>query len=157
MPYSKMDCVIAAPDAGMVIAVAAFTADAERLFELMTDTVEIGRWWGGRRGGSLVTWIGTPEPGAEWRAEGVFSQNRTFTASGVFLQIEPAQRIVQSWLASWDGLSHTEASLRFERVQEGTVLSLVHRGFEGRADACQAQAQIWWKVIKWLRAHLLDE
>jgi uncharacterized protein YndB with AHSA1/START domain len=157
MPFSQMDCVITNPETGMVIAVAVFNADAHTLFRALTDPAEIARWWGGRRGGSAVAWQGKPEIGGEWRAEGVFSRGRTFTASGLFLEIEPGKRMVQSWHACWDQLTPTEASFRFEAVEGGTMLSLVHKGFQGRDAACQTQAQFWWKVIKWLRSHLQEE
>lgn len=157
MPSSKLDCVMSASDAGMVIAVASFPVVPERLFEALTDTVEIGRWWGGRRGGSFVSWIGQPEPGSSWRAEGVFSHGKVFVASGQFLDVERPHRFVQSWQSSWTGPFSTIASIRLELVGDMTVLSLVHKGFEGRHEACEAQAQIWWKIVKWLRVYLQAE
>jgi len=157
MSFSRTDCVMTAPDTGMVIVVAAFAADGNRLFHAMTDPAEITLWWGGRRGGSSVTWRGRPEVGSDWFAEGVFSRGRTFSASGTFLEIDRGKRFIQSWHASWDELIPTEASLRFEPIGGGTVLSLVHKGFLGRDSACQAQAQLWWKVIKWMRPYLQDQ
>ena len=156
MPFSRTDCVMAAPDTGMLIVVAAFAVDGDSLYRAFTDQEEIDRWWGGRRGGSIVTWRGTAEVGGTWQAEGVFSRGRIFTASGKFLDLETGKRIVQSWHASWDDMIPTEASIRFEAMPNSTVLSLVHKGFQGRDAACQAQAQIWWKVIKWLRLYLQD-
>ena len=154
MPYSKFDCVMSFPEAGMVIAAAAFPVEPERLFEALTDTVEIGRWWGGQRGGSSITWVGRPETGASWQAEGAFSRNRVFLASGRFLEVDRPRRLVQSWQSCWAGLLLSEASLRFEPAEGGTALSLVHKGFDGHKDACLAQAQMWWKVIKWLHPYL---
>ena len=151
---SPLDCVKIVTDAGLVIGGATFRVDEERLFTALTDTVEIGRWWGGRRRGSNVTWIGTPEAGSPWWAEGVFSGRRVFLASGHFLEVERPHRFVQSWQSSWAGLELTKASVRLEPGPEGTVLSLVHSGFCGQPEAARAQAQLWWKVIKWLHIHL---
>lgn len=157
MPFSKMDCVMTTPEKGMVIAVATFTVRGDRLYQALTDPAEIDRWWGGWRGGSFVTWSGKAEVGGEWQAEGAFSRGRTFSAKGAFLEIEPGNRFVQTWHSSWDDMVATQASLRFEAVAEGTTLSLVHMGFQGREAALQAQAQIWWRVIKWLRPYLQGE
>ena len=157
MPYSRLDCVMTAPEQGMVIAVAAFTTEPEKLFHALTDPVEIGRWWGGRRGGSQVTWLGKAEAGGAWAAKGVFPGGRSFKATGLFLDVEPRLRIVQTWHASWDAMTPTEASLRFEAHRSGTVLSLVHTGFDDRLESCEAQAQMWWKVIKWMRPYLQNE
>jgi len=157
MALSQNDCVMTSPETGMVIALAVFPVDAERLFRAFTESAEIGRWWGGRRGGSQVTWQGRPEVGTNWRADGQFAKGRSFSASGTFIEIERHSRFVQSWRGSWDGMLLTEVSLRFEPTADGTVMSLVHSGFEGRDAACQAQAQIWWKVIKWLRLHFPEQ
>lgn len=157
MPFSKMDCVMTAADTGMVIVAAAFAVAPDRLFRALTDAAEIGRWWGGGRGGSFVTWRGKAEAGAPWQAEGVFSRGRSFAASGHILEIDPGRRMVQSWHADWDDMALTEASMLFEPFEGGVMLTLVHKGFENREPACQAQAHMWWRVIKWLRPYLQDE
>ena len=157
MELSQTDCVMTSPETGMLIAVAVFPVEAGRLFRAMTEPAEINSWWGGRRGGSSVIWQGRPQAGADWRADGQFAKGSAFSATGKFIAIEPDHRFVQSWQGSWDGMLPTEVSLRFEPAEQGTMLSLVHRGFEGRNDACLAQAQIWWKVVKWLRLHFPDQ
>lgn len=154
MPFSRMDCVMTAADTGMVIVAAAFATDADRLFRALTDAAEIGRWWGGGRGGSYVTWRGKAEVGGVWHAEGVFSRDRSFEAAGHFLEIDPGRRLVQSWHADWDNMMLTEASMLFEPVEGGVMLTLVHKGFKDREQSCQAQAHMWWRVIKWLRLYL---
>jgi uncharacterized protein YndB with AHSA1/START domain len=154
MSLSKLDCVMSAPGAGMVVVAAGFAVPPDRLFRALTESAEIACWWGGRRGGSFVTWSGRAEPGAVWQAEGLFSRNRSFFASGAFLAVEPGRSLVQSWHASWDEMIATEASMKFEATPEGTLLTLVHKGFEGRDAACQAQAQFWWRVVKWLQLYL---
>jgi uncharacterized protein YndB with AHSA1/START domain len=157
MALSQNDCVMTSPEMGMVIAVAVFPVDTERLFRAFTEPAEISHWWGGQRGGSRVVWRGHPEAGKTWQAEGQFAKDRTFSAKGTFIEIERPSRFVQSWQGSWDGMQPTEVSLRFEQTPQGTALSLVHRGFEGRDAARLAQAQIWWKVIKWLRLHFPED
>jgi len=157
MALSQNDCVMTSPEMGMVIAVAVYPVDAERLFRAFTEPAEISQWWGGRRGGSRVTWRGRPEAGAKWLAEGHFAKGHNFSAHGTFIEIERNTRFVQSWQGSWDRMLPTEVSARFEQTAQGTVLSLVHRGFDGRDQARLAQAQIWWKVVKWLRLHFPDQ
>lgn len=154
MPFSRMDCVMTAADTGMVIVAAAFAADTDRLFRAVTEPAEIALWWGGGRGGSHVTWQGKAETGAAWLAEGSFPGDRSFTASGHFLAVDRGNRLLQSWQADWDGMAPTEVSMMFEPVEGGSMLTLVHKGFLGREPSCQAQAQIWWRVIKWLRPYL---
>lgn len=157
MPFARMDCVMTTADTGMVIVAAAYVTDADRLFRALTDPAEISRWWGGGRGGSHVTWRGKAEAGGPWFAEGTFSGNRSFKAAGHFLEIEPGRRLVQSWHADWDDMALTEASMLFEPIEGGIMLTLVHKGFKDRERACQAQAQMWWRVIKWLRPYLQEE
>lgn len=157
MPFSRMDCVMTAADTGMVIVAAAYATDLDRLFHAVTEPAEIGRWWGGGRGGSYLTWRGKAEAGAAWQAEGIFSFDRSFVASGIFLEVEPGRRLRQSWSADWDGMAATEVSMLFEPVEGGSMLTLVHKGFLGREQSCQAQAQMWWRVIKWLRPYLQGE
>jgi uncharacterized protein YndB with AHSA1/START domain len=152
-----MDCVMTAADTGMVIVAAAFATDTDRLFLAVTDPAEIARWWGGGRGGSAVVWQGTPETGTAWRAEGSFSGDRTFVACGQYLTVDRGRRLLQSWQADWDGMAQTEVSMLFEPVEGGAMLTLVHKGFFGRETSCQAQAQMWWRVIKWLRPYLQGE
>ena len=157
MPFSRMDCVMAAADTGMVIVAAAFVTDTEQLFRAVTESAEIATWWGGGRGGSTVRWRGRAVAGESWRGEGIFSRDRCFVASGEFLAVDPGRRLLQSWQADWDGMAPTEVSMLFEPIDGGAVLTLVHKGFLGRDHSCQAQAQMWWRVIKWLRRHLQGE
>lgn len=154
MPFSRMDCVMTAADTGMVIVAAAFATDTGRLYSAVTEPAEIAHWWGGGRGGSYVAWQGKAEAGSPWRAEGVFSRDRSFIAAGRFLSVDPGRRLLQSWQADWDGMADTEVSMMFEPVEGGAMLTLVHKGFVGREQSCQAQAQMWWRVIKWLRPYL---
>jgi uncharacterized protein YndB with AHSA1/START domain len=135
----------------MVIVAAAYATQQTLLFRALTDPADISSWWGGGRGGSYVTWQGKPEAGAAWSAEGVFSRGRSFHARGHFLEIDPGRRLVQSWHADWDGMAPTEASMLFEPIEGGVMLTLVHKGFKDREQSCQAQAHMWWRVIKWLR------
>lgn len=157
MPFSRMDCVMTAADTGMVIVAAAFVTETDRLYHAVTEPAEIARWWGGGRGGSHVTWQGKAEAGSPWRAEGTFSRDRSFIAAGEFLSVDPGRRTLQSWQADWDGMAATEVSMMFEPVEGGAMLTLVHKGFVGREHSCQAQAQMWWRVIKWLRPYLQGE
>jgi uncharacterized protein YndB with AHSA1/START domain len=154
MPYSRWDSVLTAPESGTVIAVAVYTAKPERVFRALTDADEMQQWWGGGRGGSTIVWEGQPKAGTRWEARGEFSGGRIFTAWGEFREVEPDQHYVQSWHTSWDEGLSSEVSVRFKPVKDGTALTLVHHGFINRRDACQAQAQMWWKIIKWLRPHL---
>ena len=157
MELSESDCVMTSQETGTVIAVAVFPVEAERLFRAMTESAEITSWWGGDSGNSSVTWHGKAQAGADWRAVGQFARGGFFSASGTFIEIDPHHRYVQSWQGSWDGMLPTEVSLLFEPTGRGTMLSLVHRGFEGRHDACLAQAQMWWKVVKWLRLYFPEQ
>jgi len=156
MPYSRWDSVLTAPDSGTVIAVAVFTARHDRVFRALTDADEIHQWWGGGRGGSNIIWEGQPEAGTRWEAQGEFPGKRSFKAWGEFLSVEAGQHFVQSWHTSWDDANPSEASVRIKPIKDGTAMTLVHHGFINRREACQAQAQMWWKIIKWLRPHLQE-
>lgn len=159
MPVTRLSHVVINPKAGSLVAVADFKVPAERLFRALTAAEEIGRWWGGSKALPSVLWVGVPLRGTGWRAEGSRIGGRAiFIVFGDFLDVDAPRRIEATWHGSWDALSMTRLSLRFEPVAGGgSVLTLMHQGFLGREAACRRQGRVWYLAIRWLKAYFRAE
>lgn len=158
MPVLKLNNVVIHPESGSIVAVADFKVPPERLFRALTATDEIGRWWGGSKALPNVLWVGVPVKGTGWRAEGSRRAGRAvFTVFGDFLDVDAPRRIEATWHGSWDRLAMTRLSLRFEPVENGSVLTLMHQGFIGRGQACRRQGRLWYLAMRWLTAHFKAE
>jgi uncharacterized protein YndB with AHSA1/START domain len=137
---------------GMLLATVDIAAPAERVFRAITSD-EILNWWGSPDTYRTTKWIGDLRVGGAWRTEGVSKDGKPFAVDGEFLEIDPPQKLVQTWRADWDGKNLTTITWRLEAIDGGTRLTLRHDGFAGRKQACEGHTQGWARVLDLLRDH----
>ena len=87
-----------------------------------------------------------------WRAEGKGKDGKPFAVHGVYLEIDPPRKLVQTWVAAWDGGAETTVTWRLEPAGSGTRLTLRHDGFGDRSESCTGHAEGWERVLGWLAA-----
>lgn len=139
---------------GTIVATVEIAADAERIFRALTTGEEITRWWGSPETYRTTEWSGDVRPGGRWRAAGVSADGTAFSVEGEFVEVVPAQKLVQTWKAAWDGGNTTTITIRLEPIAGGTRLTLWHTGFAGRPDSCRGHPQGWERVLGWLTRYV---
>jgi uncharacterized protein YndB with AHSA1/START domain len=133
---------------GTILATVTIGAPPERVFRAITSD-EVTAWWGSPDTYRTTSYRADLVVGGSWRAEGT-GANGPFAVGGVFLEIDPPRKLVQTWLAQWDGNVPTTVTWRLEPVAGGTLLTLRHEGFAGRPDSCRGHAEGWMRVLGWL-------
>jgi len=78
-----------------------FDAPRERVFRAYTDPELIPRWWGPRRLTTVVQEMDV-RPGGAWRFLALEADGAGIAFSGVYREIDPPERLVQSF--EWEGM-----------------------------------------------------
>jgi uncharacterized protein YndB with AHSA1/START domain len=139
---------------GTILAEIEIAAPPERVFRALTQADEIVRWWGSPEVYQTESWSADLRPGGAWRAGGRAADGTPFSVTGVFKEVAPPSRLVQTWRADWDEGPETVLSYQLEATSNGTRLTLRHDGFGDNARSCQEHAQGWDAVLGWLARHL---
>lgn len=142
--------------AGVVLALVEIAAPPERVFRALT-TDEITQWWGSADTYRTTRYTADLRPGGRWRTEGVGADGTAFSVEGVFREIDPPRKLVQTWVAPWDGNNETIITYNLEAIEGGTRVTVRHEGFSDRRDSCRGHADGWERVLEWLGQHLVPE
>jgi uncharacterized protein YndB with AHSA1/START domain/uncharacterized protein YciI len=143
--------VLADVNGGIILAEVEIAAPPERVFRALTQSDEIVRWWGSPDAYRTESWTADLRVGGSWKADGRGSDGASFTVGGVFLEVDPPRRLVQTWKSDWDP---GETTLTYQLVASdgGTRLTLRHEGF-AEAESCEDHARGWEAVLGWLSRH----
>jgi uncharacterized protein YndB with AHSA1/START domain len=138
--------------AGVVLALVEIAVPPERVFRALT-TDEITQWWGSAELYRTTQYTADLRPGGRWRADGVGADGTAFFVEGVFREIDPPRKLVQTWKAAWDGNNETTITYDLEPFAGGTRVTVRHEGFADRRDSCRGHAEGWERVLEWLGTH----
>jgi uncharacterized protein YndB with AHSA1/START domain/uncharacterized protein YciI len=141
--------------AGNVLATVEIAAPPERVFEALTSSEELVKWWGSDDTYRTHKWTADLRAGGHWRAEGRGADGSPFSVEGDFLEIDPPRKLVQTWTAPWDGGNTTTITYRLEPIEGGTRVTLRHEGFVGRPQSCEGHSEGWERVLGWLGSHFV--
>jgi uncharacterized protein YndB with AHSA1/START domain len=139
---------------GMILAEVEIAAPPERVFRALTQSDEIVRWWGSPEAYLTEAYTADLRVGGPWKADGRGADGAPFSARGVFLEVDPPRRLVQTWNADWDPGPETTVTYQLLPIPKGTRVTIRHDGFAGRPESCAAHAQGWEAVLAWLSRHL---
>jgi uncharacterized protein YndB with AHSA1/START domain len=138
--------------AGVILASVEIAVPAERVFQALT-TSELTEWWGSADTYRTTEYTADLRVGGQWRTRGVGADGKEFSVGGVFREIDPPQRLVQTWVADWDGGNETTITYTLEPVEGGTRVVVRHEGFGERRDSCRGHGHGWERVLDWLETH----
>jgi uncharacterized protein YndB with AHSA1/START domain len=121
----------------------AIAASPETVWELLVDPDQATRWMG-----QAATF--DVRPGGGYRVEVIPGH----TASGVFVEIDPPQRLVHTW--GWEGESGVppgSSTVEYELIPsgDGTLLRFTHRDLPN-AEAAGSHAHGWDHYLERLTA-----
>jgi len=138
---------------GTILAVVEIAAAAQKIFDALTSS-EITRWSGSADTYQTTEWQAEVRPGGKWRASGVGADGHPFNVAGEYLEVLPPTRLVQTWVADWDGGNSTTLTYELSPIDGGTRLTLWHEGFAGRPQSCGGNALGWERVLGLLADYL---
>jgi uncharacterized protein YndB with AHSA1/START domain len=135
--------------AGVILASVEIAAPPERVFRALT-TEELTQWWGSPEEYRTTGYTADLRPGGRWRTVGVGRDGTEFAVEGVFREIDRPRRIVQTWVAPWDGNNETIITYTLDPIEGGTRVTVRHEGFGERRESCRGHGEGWERVLGWL-------
>jgi uncharacterized protein YndB with AHSA1/START domain len=136
-------------------------APPERVFDAITDPVELAAWFGTAGGYRTSDWSFDLTPGGAWSARTRDDAGREGTLGGELLTVDAPHVLELTWRASWDD---RETTVRYDLVPVdidgtlGTELTVTHTGVVACAGAA-AGAEValdaaWDVVVARLASHI---
>jgi uncharacterized protein YndB with AHSA1/START domain len=149
---SRGPASVADVSGGTVIATVDIRVPAERVFRALSSD-EVVAWWGDETMYRTTSWQSDLRVGGAWRAAGVSADGSSFTVGGVYLEVDPPRKLVQTWEPDWDDGPATRLTYLLEAIDGGTRLTVRHEGFGDRAESCRNHGDGWARVLGWLLRH----
>lgn len=141
------------PDQDAISLEVQIAAPPERVFQALTDPTQLMQWWGQKGMYHHTNWTADLRPGGQWRSEGVADSDGTpYNVSGEYIEVDPPQRLVFTWQASWSGSLKTVVAFDLEPAASGTLVRLRHSGFAAAPAAGKEHYQGWVRVMAWMQA-----
>ncbi len=139
---------------GFILATVEIAAPPERVFRALASK-EVCEWW--VRPGVFDTreWTGDVRIGGQWRGSGI-GNGRPFVLEGEFLEIDPPQKLVHTWVAAGLPGGPTTVSYVLEPLDGGTRITLKHWGI-GVPQVCTATCVGWETSFERLAEILANE
>jgi uncharacterized protein YndB with AHSA1/START domain len=153
------------PDQDVVTAEIFIAAPPERVFQAITDPIQMPQWWGQSSMYRLTECKADVRPGGKWSSAGLGKDGSSFRVDGEYLEIDPPRLLVCTWIPSY--ADRLKTVLRWEleprqvhglqhrgpqKVGTGTLVKIHHSGFAGHPDAAKGHSQGWTRVLGWMQA-----
>jgi uncharacterized protein YndB with AHSA1/START domain len=131
-------------------------ATPERVFKALTSTEDVLRWWGAEGAYRTTEWEADVRPGGLWQAGGEAPGGKAHVVSGEYIEVDAPHKLVFTWRPDWDAPNETVVTYLLEATPTGTLLTLRHEGFAGRAAACRNHGDGWSRVLGLLDADFAE-
>jgi len=153
------------PDEDVIHAEIFIAAPPERVFQAITDPSQMPKWWGQSDMYRITEYKAELRPGGKWSSVGVGKDGSSFRVDGEYLELDPPRLLVYTWIPSFAGQLKTVVRWELtprevhglqprgpQKIGNGTVVKIVHRGFAGHPEACQGHQQGWIRVLAWMQS-----
>jgi len=140
-------------------------APPERVFEAITDPIQIAKWWGQTGLYKITERTSDLRIGGKFSSAGVGADGAKFRVDGEYLEIDPPRLLVHTWMPSYGGPPQSIVRWELEsrdvhglqssgprRMGTGTVVKLRHHGFAGFPESCASHSHGWIRVLGWMQA-----
>jgi len=162
-----MATVAITPDQDVISGEIFIAAPPARVFEAITDPVQMQRWWGASDMYCVTDSKADVRVGGKWSSEGVGVDGTKFRVDGEYLEVDPPRLLVYTWIADWTGALKTTVRWELEpqtvhglhpkgpeRAGTGTLLRIRQEGFAGDLAAAAEHSEGWTRVMEWLVAYV---
>lgn len=127
-------------------------ASPARVFQAITDPQQVPQWWGQQGMYRITKWEGDLRLKGKWRSEGQGADGKNFHVEGEYLEINPPHLLVYSWLPSFSNVQKTTVRWELTPHEGGTLVKIIHSGFQGNVRAAKDHSQGWTRVLGWVQA-----
>ncbi len=134
-----------------VVAEIMIAAPPERIFQALTDSAQVPKWWGQKGVYRCTKFEADLRIGGKWRSSGIDGQGQNFEVSGSYLEIDPPRLLVSTWMATWTGDVQTTVCWQLTSVAGGTLVKLTHSGLSAHPELAQSYRG-WPRMLGWLQA-----
>jgi uncharacterized protein YndB with AHSA1/START domain len=163
-----MATVAITPEQNIVTGEIFIAAPPARVFQAITDPIQMPRWWGASDMYHITEWKADVRVGGKWSSDGIGVDGSAFRVDGEYLEVDPPRLLVHTWIASWCG-PNVKTIVRWElesqnihglhpkgpqRAGTGTLLRIRQEGFAHDSAAAANHSQGWKHVMDWLVAYL---
>ena len=135
-----MPKAIVTPDQDAVVCEVQIAAAPERIFQALTTTDQLLRWWNGEGGPCQVRlWEMDPRLGGKWRClasdpSGQMAVNGVseFHNFGEIVEFDPPRVLAYTWFANFHSIPSHRTLVRWELIpqSEGTLVKMTHNGLK---------------------------
>jgi uncharacterized protein YndB with AHSA1/START domain len=134
-----------------IIAEVSINAPKSVVWLALTEPRMLASWWGSPETYRADSWTIDLRVGGKWSSRGTSNDGTAFGVDGEFVTINPTDRLVMTWVPSWDPASVT-TTIDYQLFEEGraTRLRMTHAGFAGHAASRDNHAYGWERVLGWL-------
>jgi len=111
-------------------------APRERVYRAWTDPAALTRWFAPSNAFTTVVHLLEPKPGGRYRIEMRPPAGPSHTATGVFQEVEPPDRLAFTW--RWEeqpAMPDTLVTVTLEPLGESTEVILSHSLFESERES----------------------
>ena len=147
---------------GVVRVVAEIKASPERVFNALTSPDEVPKWWGENGVYRTAKWESDLRPGGKWKSTIAAPEGEEMndprtpepqTVGGEYIFVDPPRVLEFTWAPSWDRFAVSRVRYEIEPTATGSRLTVIHSGFEGRAEMASAHGEGWVRVLGWLSSY----
>jgi uncharacterized protein YndB with AHSA1/START domain len=163
-----MATVAVTPDHNIITGEIFIAAPPERVFQAITDPLQMPRWWGARDLYTIKEWKADLRVGGKWLSVGEGVDGTPFRVEGEYLEVDPPRLLVLTWLCSWIAQPLTTI-VRWQlepqsvhglhpkgpqRAGTGTLVKISHEGFAAIPAEAASHSAGWERVMGWLLVFL---
>ena len=155
---TPMPQTIVTPDKDAVISEVQIAAPPECIFQALTSSDSLMRWWNGEGGPCRVkVWEIEPRLGGRMRhvvedPSGKMFPGGEAVISGEVVEFDPPRILAYTWLSTFHSKPDHATLVRWELVpnQAGTLVKMTHSGLTPLPEGT-SYAEGWPGVIDWLK------
>jgi uncharacterized protein YndB with AHSA1/START domain len=147
-----MSTLATTPDQDAIFGEIFIAAPPERVYQAITDPLQLLQWWG--QGGMYrcVNWEADLRVGGRWKSEGMSESSGKFQVEGEYLEIDPPRLLVYSWRSSWRDFKESKVRWDLTPSAGGTLLKIRHSGLAQDPEAAKNYGGGWPRVLAWMQA-----
>jgi len=161
---ATMPNAIVTPDIDAIVAEIDVAAPPGRVFQALTDSGELMRWFKGDEGCPVKLWRMDPRKGGKY---GYAAQKGELTLNGVdeldchgeILEFDPPRLLVYTWVANWhlDKQKPTIVRWELKATPSGTHVTVTHSGLASEVGARDGYRRGWPGVLSKLKQFVENE
>jgi uncharacterized protein YndB with AHSA1/START domain len=151
--------VVSSLDSGTITCEIDIAAPPERVFQALTDPVQLAQWFGSD-GCQRKAWKFDARPGGKYNCASTPVQDVAgYKCHGEVVEFDPPHVLAYTWIADWHDDQYLATTVRYEltAVGSGTQVKVTHSGLANEANARKDYSGGWPGVLASLKKFTEEE